>query len=178
MDLELTESGNGGELIKNKKDLSVIFGFENFPYLSMFGGNVEESTPVTRFDGQQALDYWGNTLLMPEDSKIQFNSLTERMLKTTPLTSQGRVLIENAIKEDLQAMSDFANVIVKVEIVATDKIVIGIRLLQPDNIQRKDFIYIWDATNFELMDRALMKVDRSTVVTRKIFDFSFDFSLE
>lgn len=178
MDIELVETNNGGDLVKNAKDLSIIDGFENFPYLAMFGGNVEESTPVTRFENQKAYDFWGNNLLWPGDSSIQFNSNTERALNTIPLTSEGRVLIEEAIQSDLEFMKPFANVIIKTEIIATDKIILGIRLLEPDNIQRKDFVYIWDATNLELTNRENIDRSKATKVSSKIFDFSFDDSFE
>lgn len=175
MDLELVEEGNGGELIKNSKDLSVIYGFENMPFLAMFGGNVKMGTPSTRLVTEQAFDFWGNNLLMPNDSSIQFNSQTERALNTIPLTSYGRTLIQQAVEADLQSMADFANITVTVSIIATDVVVIGIRMLQPDNLQQQDFVYIWNATLQELRQKEFEVISKN-VLRIKFFDLFFDLS--
>ena len=58
MDLKLIETGNGGDLVKNSKDLEVIFGFQNMPYLALFGGNPGFSTPTQRPENSQAFDWW------------------------------------------------------------------------------------------------------------------------
>lgn len=172
MDLELVETGNGGDLIKKKKDLSVIFGFENMPYICLFGGNVLQSTPSLRLANEQAFDYWGNDLLMQNDSNIQFNSVTERTLMQVALTSSGRMEIEQAVREDIAPLKQFANVVVKVSIVATDKVIIGIRMTQPDNEQNRDFLYLWDATNRELLDRIIVPISR---VSKRYFADEFEF---
>jgi len=150
MDLQIVETGNGGDLVKKTKDLLTIEGFQNMPYLAMFGGNVREDTPTRRIATQQNFDWWGNGLLMPNDQSLQFNSQTERALNTIALTSSGRALIEQAVAADLKFMKAFAQVAVAVSIVATDKLVIGVRLQKPDNLEQRDFIYIWDATLKEL----------------------------
>jgi hypothetical protein len=178
MDLELVEQGDGGELIKKTNDLSVIYGFENMPFIAMFGGNVKESTPILRLATEQAFDWWGNNLLMPQDTSIQFNSETERALNNVPLTSAGRVLIQNAVENDLAFMKDFATVVVSVVILATDKVAIGLRIIQPDNLQKQDFIYIWNATRQELEDRENFTVTFSPFVPGRIFDFSFGIEFE
>lgn len=174
MDCELIEQGNGGDLIKKSKDLSVIDGFENMPYLAMFGGNVKQSTPSKRIKTEQAFDFWGNSLLMSNDPSIQFNSLTERKLNEVPLTSSGRELIEQAIKKDLQFMNPFSIVKVFTSIVSTDRLLIGIQLTKPDNLQQKEFVYIWDATISELMNKDFTSIGGTISV--KIFDYTFDFT--
>lgn len=151
MDLELLETGNGGDLNKKGNDLVVVFGFENMPYLGMFGGNKEAVTKP-RIESQQSFDYWGNNLLMPNEPSIQFNSLTEKTLETVALNSAGRLLIEEAIKTDLAFMSPFAEITVTTTIISTDHLRIGIGLKQPDNLQEKQYIYIWDATSLTLLD--------------------------
>lgn len=151
MDVEVIETGNGGDLNKKGNDLSVVFGFENMPYLALFGGNKEAVTKP-RIASEQAFDYWANSLLMPNDPSIQFNSLTEKTLETVALNSAGRLLIEDAIKKDLEFMSPFAEITVSTTIISTDHLRIGIGLKQPDNLQEKEFIYIWDATQLTLLD--------------------------
>jgi hypothetical protein len=51
-----------------------------------------------------------------------FNSTTEKAFKEIPLTSAGRVLIENAIKNDLKYLSVFGEIKVSVIIVGPDRI--------------------------------------------------------
>ncbi len=150
MDLEVIESGNGGDLVLKGNDLSFIFGFQNMPYLALFGGNVIASTPVERIPSEQAFDWWGNSLL-PNKPEVQFNSLTERLLNNIAVNSSGRLEIENAVKKDLEFMSTFANVSVDVSIVSTDRVRILVTILEPENLDPKEFQFIWDFTNQEIM---------------------------
>jgi hypothetical protein len=175
MDLEIIENGDGGDLIKTPNDMSVIYGFENMVYLALFGGCVEQDTPAVRNTNQQAFDFWGNSLLMPNDSSIQFNSKTERALNTIALSSSGRKQIEQAVKDDLQFMGDFANVKVSVAITGVDRVEIRIKLQQPGSLQKQEFIFIWDATKQELTQRELVYNNTTTIVSvTGIFDFTFD----
>ncbi len=142
MDLQIIETGNGGDLAKNGNDLALVFSFENMPYLAMFGGNKEAVTRP-RIPTEQAFDWFGNSLFFINDQSIQFNSLTEKALDEIPLTSSGRILIENEIKKDLQFMQAFAEITVKTSIPATDTLLISIKIQEPDNLQAREFIYIW-----------------------------------
>lgn len=177
MDVQLIETGDGGDVVKTSKDLKIIYGLQNMIYLALFGGNIASSTPVQRNAGEQGFDFWGNNLLMQGDSSVQFNSETERALNSTPLTSAGRVLIQMAVENDLSFMGDFATVTVNVQIIATDTIVLGIRIQQLDNLQIQDFIVIWDATKKELTEAEIISTSKKSV-SIKYFDFSFDFSFE
>lgn len=152
MDLQLRETGNGGDFIKKPKDLSIIYGFQNMVYLALFGGNVLASTPVRRIESEQAFDYWGNTLLWKDDPSVQFNSETERTLNNVAINSSGRITIEEAVKKDLQFMRSFATVEVNVSLLGLDKIQIDVSLVKPDNIQRVEYKYIWDSTVSELIE--------------------------
>lgn len=151
MDLRIIESNNGGDLFKKRRDLCVIEGLENMVYLALFGGNVEASTQFDRLENEQAFDWWGNRLFHQEQPGIQINSLTERTLMSVSLTSAGRVSIEDAVKRDLDFMRPFTRVSVAVTIPASDKVAIGVRLEQPDNLDQRQFVYIWDATRQELL---------------------------
>lgn len=172
MDLAIIETNNGGDIVKNPKDLLILYGFQNMPYLAMFGGNVAQSTPSKRLDTQQAFDWWGNTLLMPNDPSLQFNSETERALNTIPLTSAGRIDIENAIKSDLQFMQSFVNITIETAITGPDRLEIALTLKRPDNLQSTQFVYIWDATNREL---SIIKDASGNPIPfdAGIFDFAF-----
>jgi hypothetical protein len=176
MDLKLAESYDGGELVKTAKDFQVIYGLGNMPYLALFGGNVRANTPNERIPSEQNFDFWGNELLMPDDPGMQFNSETERALINTPLTSAGREIIQQAVFQDLRHMKDFARVGVSVAIIATDVVRIGIRVEEPDNLQQRDFIFIWDATRNELTDDLPSRLIRSGDISSEGFDYTFDFS--
>ena len=146
MDLKVILTNNGGDLVKNPKDLAVVTGFENFPLLALFGGNIQENTPTTRVVNQTYEDWWGNNLLLPKDASRQFNSDTERMLNNVALNSFGLVQIEDAIKRDLSFMDQFANIKIVVRLIGPDRILIGIQ------IEQKKIVYIWDNTSKELID--------------------------
>jgi len=151
MDLQLIETGNGGDLQKKGNDLAVLYGWENMPYLALFGhrgGVTKSSYAVNEFRS----DYWGNFLFHPQEPEAQFNSLTEDALHTIPLTSSGRLLIEDAIKSDLRFMQPFSEITVATEIISTNNLKITIRVVQPDNLQQKEFIFLWDALRLELLD--------------------------
>lgn len=138
-DLAIIETGNGGDIQLLKNDLAVVQGIENMPYLAMFGGNKEQSTENVNANQPvpaQSFDWWGNNLFMQGDQSIQFNSKVEKILNTTPLTSAGRVLIENAIKKDLEFLEEIATITVVVTIVATDRIDINIEIKQTNNDQK------------------------------------------
>ena len=153
MDLELIENGDGGDLVKNSNDLSVIYGFENEVYIALFGGNVASDTPQKRNPLDQDMSFWGNNLLHPNDKSIQYNSRTERALNTIPLTSSGRALIEQAVRDDLSYLSAIGSVNVSISITGADRLEIDVTIQQPAS-SAQNFTYLWDATKQELLDRA------------------------
>lgn len=144
MDILIIETLNGGDIVKKGNDVAVAAGWENMPYLAMFGGNVKQSTPAKRVEGELNFDWWGNAY--ESDPVVQMNSQTERVLASTALTSTGRVLIENAVKADLAFMSAFADVSVAVSIISDDRVQIDISIIEPTNLQNKNFRYLWDST--------------------------------
>lgn len=176
MDVEIIETGNSGDIVKRGNDLGVVYSFENMPYLAMFGGNVEESTPTQRIESSFNFDYWGNSFY-PQEPSLQFNSLTENALKNTPLTSSGRLLIEDAIKADLAFMRPFATVTVSTEIIATDNLKIAIKIVKPDNLEEKEFIYIWDAASLGFLEVNYTPNENSQVVTGNGLEYGLQFGL-
>lgn len=163
MDLELIETGNGGDLVKNK-DLSVIGGWQNVPYLALFGGNPGYSTPQERNPNEQAFDWWGNTGLEVDQ---QFNSLTEYTLYNVSLTSSGRSQIEQAVKKDLDFMQGFAEVTVTVIIPSHDNCEINIKVKELNNQQEREFIFIWDSIKRELVPEETATIN----LTNEVFFF-------
>src|SRR6478736_9054272 len=173
MDLELVENLNGGDFVKKTNDLSVIHGFENMPYIALFGGNVKASTQPQMANDEQDFSWWGNAIIS-EDPSLQFNSQTERILQQIALNNYGRIRIEEAVKKDLEFMQPFANVTVEVSILGNDRVLIAIRIVRPNNLQQKEFIYIWDATNRELIDKTVKTTTGGSSPGYKIFDYTFD----
>lgn len=149
-DLLLKEEGNGGDLVLEGNRLALATSFQNMPYLGMLGGNVEQSTVGPKEDGEQALDWWGNYLLLSQQQELQFNSIFERKMAEVSISSAGRLEIERAVKEDIKFMQDFAQVSVTVEIQNTDRIRININIEQPDNLESTEFVYLWDSAAQEL----------------------------
>lgn len=99
-DLKLIETGNGGDFVNLGNDLQVIDTIYTMVYLSLFGGNVEEST-VEGFVNPQSFDYWANKLMFGNDASQQFNSETERTLKNTALSTSAIDPITEAVLNDL-----------------------------------------------------------------------------
>lgn len=128
-DVAIIETRNGGDLTLNGNDLGVVNSIENALYLSWFGGNVGASTKTPRVAGEQDFSYWGNFFIQNPDA--QFNSLTERTLNNTPLTSAGRIVIENAMKKDLSALAKNNSITVSVSIVSTDRINVALKVVLP-----------------------------------------------
>lgn len=150
-DIKLIETGDGGDALFNGTDIEIIEGFENMPFIGIAGGNIEENTKEY-LEAEQRFSWWGNGLLMLQNESIQFNSDFERLLNNIELSSSSRIQIEETIKTDLSFMSDFSGVEVSVSIVSKDRIKILIKLLQPNNEQSQEFVYIWDATKNELLN--------------------------
>ena len=132
MDIFLSETGNGGDLVMKGNDFHIIYGIENQPYLALFGGNIEAST--SNIKPEKSLDYWGNNYFYFSQITAQLNSLTERSYNDIPLSSFGRIQIENAIKKDLSYLNKL-NVTfdVAVKIVSDDRIDTIINLVQGEN---------------------------------------------
>lgn len=127
-DVQIVETGNGGDIVKNGNDLALVYGVENNPYLAICGGNVEAVTENVS-TALQSKDYWANSLIMPGDQSIQFNSIVQHTLDITELTSAGRIKIQNAFKKDLEYLKDMGfEVEVNVYITATDRLEAIIKL--------------------------------------------------
>lgn len=153
-DLVVYETGNGGDIKLKGNDLALTDGLTNMPYLALFGGNPEANTAPGRLPNEQAFDWWGNSILFPNDESIQFNSNFERALGEVSLTSSGRIILEGKIKKDLAFMgkSEFAEVTVSTSVLSVDRIEFTIKVQEPGNPQDREFIYIWDATKNELIE--------------------------
>lgn len=149
-DLKMIETGNGGDLVLNGNDLQVIEGWQNMPYLGMFGGNVEASTTGPKISNEEALDWWANNLLMQNEQEIQLNSTLEKALNTIPLTSSGRNQIRQAVIFDLGFMTQFGTLTTNVYLTGVDRVRIDITFQEPFIKQSTTLIYLWDGAKNEL----------------------------
>lgn len=125
MDIAIIESLNGGEFVLRKNDLQTTKAITNTLYLALFGGNLEQSTKE-RKTGDVDKSFWGNNLLFKENTNIQFNSETERLLQNISLGSSARIKIEEAIKKDLKYLKDVWDFTVSVDITGVHTIKISI----------------------------------------------------
>ena len=150
-DILLYESGDGGEIAVISDDIALIELLYNQTYLALFGGNVEASTLGNEPAGTIRQDWWGNSLLMPNDAASQFNSQTEKALNDNVLNSVGRVNIQRAVDADMQYLKSIANISTNVVILSTNKVQIIVTLTQPDNQENKTFVFLWDNAKNELI---------------------------
>lgn len=148
----MIETGDGGDYVRigaTTIDLERVDGLQNMAYLALFGGNVETNTKEFA-PTEQRFDYWANSLLFANNTAIQFNSDTERLLNNVALTTESRLLIQQSVERDLAFMKAFSTVTVEVAITATDRVEILMRFQEPSNLETNEFVYIWDATEREL----------------------------
>lgn len=147
IDLSIYENGNGGDTEYNYT--GALF---NMVYLALFGGNPEAATTGDEIETEQRFDFWANSTLFENAPEIQFNSTTENLLNNIQLSSSGRIEIERAVKLDLDFMSNFAEVEVEVTIVTVDRVSINIFLKKLANLEEKEFQFIWDSTQSEIIE--------------------------
>lgn len=142
MDVALIETGNGGDIQIKDNDVLLYFKGENNPYLGMFGGNEEQVTPSVRVPGEQDHSYWGNVLFFSDEPSQQLNSEVEKAFREIPLTSAGRVSIENIINQNLLFLKPLGEVKVSVKIIDTDKIDILLKWFMLDGTAKTTRIRI------------------------------------
>ena len=149
-DLSIYETGSGGDLQLKGNDIASSSGIFSMVYMAFFGGNYEITTG-NEIDSELRDDWFGNSLLFDDEPEIQFNSNLQRALNETPLTSSGRLKIEQAAKKDLEFMKSFAEVSVSVSILDDNHVQISVKMKEPENIKEKEFQMIWDSLENEII---------------------------
>lgn len=153
-DILLAENGNGGDIVIQNDDIVLTEQLYQQVYLCLFGGNVEASTKGNEIPSEIRWDWWGNSGLFSQDKPKQFNSETERALNENALNSVGRVNIYRAVETDLALFRSVAEISINVVILSYNKLVIEIKLTQPNNQQDLTLQIIWDnAKNEIIMER-------------------------
>lgn len=155
-DIQLYETGNGGDFSIQNKDLSLVETLYQQVYICLFGGNIEASTKGNELEGQVREDWWANSLLFKEKPNKQFNSETEAILNNTALNSSGRMDIIRAVENDLKHFKEVANIKVNAFILSVNKIKITVLLQTPDNTEDKILQIIWDSAKLEtIIDKSI-----------------------
>jgi len=129
-DINLHESGSGGEMSIVSNDLLMGEVLFQQVYLALFGGNVEANTLGNELVSEERFDYWANPLFFAENQSKQFNSNTERELQKVVLNTAGRLKIIQVVNEDLSYLNILLNYNVDVQFIGVNNIRIIVNFTQ------------------------------------------------
>ena len=150
-DLNIYESGDGGELTLLSGDLVLAESLLQTIYIHLFGGNIKASTLGNEIQSEERFDYWANELVFKNKKNKQFNSETERVLSQVAINSSGRLKIQKAVEQDLVFLEKIVNLETNIVILSTDKIEINILLNSISNQSDKQLQFIWDNAKKEII---------------------------
>lgn len=150
-DIDLFESGSGGDFAILNNDLLLGESLYQQVFLALFGGNIEESTRSSYLETEDRVDYWGNSLIWNEVKTKQFNSETERTIRNTSLNSSGRLSILQAVTSDLNYLKAVIDFVVEVEIISVSRIAITVSFNEKTNQQDKVLKMVWDNAKNEII---------------------------
>lgn len=143
-DFSIYESGDGGELLIVDDDFNLTEVLFQLVYLALFGGNVESITLGNEKDGDLRNDWWANSLLFKNNAAKQMNSLTEKTLRTTALSSAGRIAIQNSVDQDLQFLRQIVDISTEVAIKDNHRVEIYVRLNRYKGKEDVKLQFLWD----------------------------------
>lgn len=150
-DMQLHETGSGGDLAILNNDLLMGESLYQQIYLALFGGNVEQSTKASYLESEDRFDYWGNTLIWNDVKTKQFNSETERTIRNTALNSAGRLSILQAVNSDLNYLKGVINFSVQVQVLGVSRIQITVTFAEKSNQQDKVLKMVYDNSKNEII---------------------------
>ena len=150
-DINLHESGSGGEMAIVSNDLLMGEALFQQVYLALFGGNVEANTIGNELLSEERFDYWQNPLFFSETPSKQFNSNTERELQKVVLNTSGRLEIIKTVREDLEYLSNLLKYDVDVQFVGTNHIRIIINFAQKGSQENRVLQMVYDNAKGELI---------------------------
>lgn len=99
-DVLLEQTPDGGEVTFENGDLALTDGLETAGYLSLFGGEEQDSGS----DGDQANEWWANKL--ESDPAFKYRSETQFLLHSLPCNSFNLKRVEDAAARDLAWMGE------------------------------------------------------------------------
>lgn len=150
-DINLHESGSGGEIAIVSNDLLMSEMLYQQVYLALFGGNIESNTKNDVLRGEERFDYWANSLVWQTQPTRQFNSNTERTIQNIVLNSSGRLELLRAVNDDLQYLSNLLNFTVDVQFVDSNKVRIIVNFTAKGNQEDKVLQLVYDNAKGELI---------------------------
>jgi phage gp46-like protein len=150
-DINLYESGTGGEISISSNDLNLGESLFQQVYLALFGGNLEAVTRGDELIGEERLDWWGNSLFLNDNPNKQFNSITEKTLQNVVLNSSGRLKIIQAVKEDLSYLSDLLDFSINVVFEEVNNIKIIINFTQKGTQENRVLELVYNNAKNEII---------------------------
>jgi len=100
MDVLLEQGNDGGEITIDNGITELSDGLANSVYLSLFGGNADDSG----LQGDDTRQWWGN--LGETELAKQYRSQTQNLLRSIPLNTSNLQRIEDAASSDLAWMQE------------------------------------------------------------------------
>lgn len=150
-DILLYETGSGGDFAIVNNDLLMGESLYQQIMLALFGGNIQASTKQFYLDTEERFDYWGNNLIWKDIKTKQFNSETERTIRTIALNSSGRLTLIQAVEQDLNYLKSVADISIDVEILGVSKTRILINFSEKTNQQDKLLQLVYDNAKGEVI---------------------------
>mgnify|MGYP001415642543 CR=1 FL=1 len=98
-DVSLYQTPDDGDIEIKNGIVTMESGLQTAAYLSMFGGNLDDSA-----SGKKDKTWWGN--LMESETQFQLRSQTQFLLRSIPATPFNLVRINDAVQSDLKWMID------------------------------------------------------------------------
>jgi phage gp46-like protein len=132
-DVKLFHTADDGEIECINGVVSMSDGVETAVYVSLFGGNEEDSGSAA----DESIEWWGNKVVSTRAEKLR--SETQSLLRALPLTSGNLRAIEDAVAHDLawMAESEIASFIgAEASIPAVNTVRIKVTL----EVQRKEIV--------------------------------------
>ena len=150
-DIQLFETGNGGDFALLNDDLLMSETLYQQIYLGLFGGNIEASTKASYLESEERFDYWGNSLIWNDSKTKQFNSETERVLANIALNSSGRLSIIQAVNKDLDYLKDVIDYTIEVVIENVSSLSISVSFSGKTNQQNRLLQMVWNNLKKEVV---------------------------
>lgn len=150
-DINLHESGSGGEMAIISNDLLIGETLYQQVYLALFGGNIEASTRGDEPFGNERFDWWGNSLFFAENPNKQFNSETEKTITNLVLNSSGRLRLLQAVNSDLEYLNELLDYEVEVFFNDYNRVKIEVKFKPKGTQENKVLQLVYDNAKNELI---------------------------